>query len=68
MTQSFTRGRLLGVGALGAAVLVATPFAFAQGPQPFAGDRTPAVRQAVKDGPARNVILFIGDGMGDSGG
>ncbi|MEV6228698.1 alkaline phosphatase [Saccharopolyspora shandongensis] len=66
MTRLLTRGRLLGAGALSAAVLVAAPFAFAQGPQFFAGDRTPAVRQAVKDGPARNVILFIGDGMGDS--
>src|SRR5262249_56544346 len=30
------------------------------------GDRTSAVRQAIDDGSARNVILFIGDGMGDS--
>lgn len=30
------------------------------------GDRSAAVRQAIEDGPARNVILFIGDGMGDS--
>jgi len=30
------------------------------------GDRTEAVRQAVVGGTARNVILFIGDGMGDS--
>jgi alkaline phosphatase len=30
------------------------------------GDRSAAVRQAVDDGAARNVILFIGDGMGDS--
>ncbi|GAW49993.1 MULTISPECIES: alkaline phosphatase [unclassified Nocardioides] len=30
------------------------------------GDRTSAVRHAVVGGHARNVILFIGDGMGDS--
>ncbi|MET9633359.1 alkaline phosphatase [Lentzea sp. NPDC006480] len=30
------------------------------------GDRTQEVRQAVKGGKARNVILFLGDGMGDS--
>jgi alkaline phosphatase/streptomycin-6-phosphatase len=29
-------------------------------------DRSDAVRAAIKSGPARNVILFIGDGMGDS--
>src|SRR5260221_12931408 len=40
--------------------------------QPFGGvfaqegDRTDAVRQAVVGGAARNVILFLGDGMGDS--
>jgi alkaline phosphatase/streptomycin-6-phosphatase len=30
------------------------------------GDRTDVVRQAIVGGTARNVILFIGDGMGDS--
>src|SRR5262249_60809271 len=30
------------------------------------GDRSAVLRQAIDDGPARNVILFIGDGMGDS--
>jgi alkaline phosphatase/streptomycin-6-phosphatase len=30
------------------------------------GDRSAAVRQAIDNGSARNVILFIGDGMGDS--
>lgn len=29
-------------------------------------DRSESVRAAIKSGPARNVILFIGDGMGDS--
>ncbi|WGD38263.1 alkaline phosphatase [Lysinibacter sp. HNR] len=30
------------------------------------GDNTAFVRSAIKDGPAKNVILLIGDGMGDS--
>lgn len=30
------------------------------------GDRTQALRDAIVDGPAKNVILLIGDGMGDS--
>jgi alkaline phosphatase len=30
------------------------------------GDRSEAVRQAVVAGKARNILLFIGDGMGDS--
>ena len=30
------------------------------------GDRTEAVRQAIAGGTARNIMLFIGDGMGDS--
>src|SRR6516164_9099024 len=30
------------------------------------GDRTADVRRALEDGGARNVLLFIGDGMGDS--
>jgi len=30
------------------------------------GDRTEVVRQAISGGTARNIILFIGDGMGDS--
>src|SRR3954468_9380867 len=30
------------------------------------GDRTTSVRSAIKGGTARNVILLIGDGMGDS--
>jgi alkaline phosphatase len=42
------------------------------GGQPLGGvtaqtaDRTDAVRQAVVGGAARNIILFLGDGMGDS--
>ena len=30
------------------------------------GDITAAFRAQIKDGPAKNVILLIGDGMGDS--
>ena len=30
------------------------------------GDRSALLRQAIDDAPARNVLLFIGDGMGDS--
>ncbi|WP_051639935.1 alkaline phosphatase [Cellulomonas sp. URHE0023] len=30
------------------------------------GDRTGAVRRELRDGPAKNAILLIGDGMGDS--
>ncbi|WP_433179995.1 alkaline phosphatase [Actinoallomurus sp. CA-150999] len=47
----------LAVGALTAAAMPT----FASG-----GDRTDAVRSAIKGGKARNVILLIGDGMGDS--
>lgn len=36
------------------------------GAQRNSGDRTDAVRGAVKGGNAKNVILLIGDGMGDS--
>ncbi|WP_255579742.1 alkaline phosphatase [Cryobacterium sp. PAMC25264] len=30
------------------------------------GDKTSAIRESIVDGPAKNVILLIGDGMGDS--
>jgi alkaline phosphatase/streptomycin-6-phosphatase len=30
------------------------------------GDRTASLREAAVGGPARNILLFIGDGMGDS--
>ena len=29
-------------------------------------DRTAAIRRALEEGSARNVLLFIGDGLGDS--
>lgn len=36
------------------------------GARRIAGDRTQALRDQIIDGPAKNVILLIGDGMGDS--
>lgn len=48
---------LVAIGALSAAAFPT----FASG-----GDKSAAVRAAVKSGKARNVILLIGDGMGDS--
>lgn len=36
------------------------------GARRLAGDITDAFRAEIKGGPARNVILLIGDGMGDS--
>ncbi|GGM47404.1 alkaline phosphatase [Longimycelium tulufanense] len=59
------------VGTLVVTLGVAVP-ALAQdsGPQDrtlqASGDRTSEVRNAIRGGRARNVILFIGDGMGDS--
>jgi alkaline phosphatase len=48
---------VVAVGALTAAALPT----FASG-----GDRSSGLRSAIQDGKARNVILLIGDGMGDS--
>lgn len=54
------------LGLAGAAIaLTNATLAFAHEPQ-GANDRTAEVRQAIHDGRARNVILFLGDGMGDS--
>ena len=64
--------RALALGALAAAALLAAPVAAigAQndtgGATRSTGDRTQTVRQAITNGPAKNVILLIGDGMGDS--
>jgi alkaline phosphatase len=44
----------------------ATLTSAAANPHRVDGDRTAAVRNEVKAGPARNVIMFLGDGMGDS--
>ncbi|WP_086862978.1 alkaline phosphatase, partial [Amycolatopsis lexingtonensis] len=68
------RRRWLIAGALGAALVAAAPVALATGGSGNAdarasagtGDRTNDVRAAIQGGHARNVILFIGDGMGQS--
>ncbi|HWD02613.1 MAG TPA: alkaline phosphatase [Amycolatopsis sp.] len=64
------RRKWLTAGALGAALLAGAPVALATSdpatPRAAAGDRTQDVRDAIQGGPARNVILFIGDGMGQS--
>lgn len=67
------RRRWLVAGALGAALVAAAPVALAangSGPADArsagSGDRTGDVRSAIQGGSARNVILFIGDGMGQS--
>ena len=52
---------LVGAGALAAGSLTAHG-----GAQRLDGDRTQEVRRAIDGDSARNVILFIGDGMGDS--
>lgn len=65
------RRRWIALAAAGLTVAVGTPVAIAQNGShetraSVGGDRTQQLRQAVKGGKARNVILFIGDGMGDS--
>ncbi|WP_037359115.1 alkaline phosphatase [Amycolatopsis orientalis] len=70
------RRKWLTAGALGVALVAAAPVAIAaQGNQDDqgartasagSGDRTQEIRQAIQGGHARNVILFIGDGMGQS--
>ena len=65
MTSTPSTPRLIrrsAVTALGIGTLIAAAV-----PTPgFDGDRTDAVRSAIRGGKARNVILLIGDGMGDS--
>ncbi|MFF4599298.1 alkaline phosphatase [Amycolatopsis sp. NPDC001319] len=65
------RRKWLTAGALGAALIAAAPVALATSDTATsrtasAGDRTQDVRNAIQGGTARNVILFIGDGMGQS--
>jgi alkaline phosphatase/streptomycin-6-phosphatase len=55
-----TRRRSLAVG------LLLSVMGCAAARPPVSCDRAPALAPAVNDGPAHNVILFIGDGMGDS--
>ncbi|MGP3533393.1 alkaline phosphatase [Microbacterium sp. RD1] len=64
---------LAAIALLSAGVLTALPAAAAETPitenggaARHEGDRTDAIRDALIDGPAKNVILLIGDGMGDS--
>lgn len=51
---------------LTAATLVVPAVAFAHGSRDPHADRTGAVAKSIVKGPAKNVILLIGDGMGDS--
>ncbi|MGW4489302.1 alkaline phosphatase [Amycolatopsis sp. NPDC004368] len=67
------RRKWLTAGALGAALIAAAPVALATpdtsdtaARTASTGDRTQEVRNAIEGGTARNVILFIGDGMGQS--
>jgi alkaline phosphatase/streptomycin-6-phosphatase len=61
MSRSSTR-RLLALGfPLSGALLLSLSLAAASGL-----DRTPEIRRALDGGKARNVIFFLGDGMGDS--
>jgi alkaline phosphatase len=57
------RGRRAAVVIAAAAVVAVPTVALAGDAHP---DRTQAAKQAVQGGKARNVILLIGDGMGDS--
>lgn len=64
--RSFAGRRGFAVVATATALAVGIPAgAFAVGGLPN-GDRTADARAAIKGGAARNVILLIGDGMGDS--
>ena len=76
-SETIGRPRRL-VGAAAAALLIAvagvamTPTAASARPDENGGaarivdDQTKALRDSIVDGPAKNVILLIGDGMGDS--
>ena len=55
-----------GVAVAGPAVTSPAKLATHGGATRLAGDQTTKVRDAVEGGKARNVILLIGDGMGDS--
>ncbi|MFH8252873.1 alkaline phosphatase [Microbacterium sp. B2969] len=60
---------MIGGGVLVAATLVSTgavASTIASGWHRLDGDKTNDVKQAIVSGPAKNVILLIGDGMGDS--
>lgn len=63
---------VLGIAAIAACTFIAAPAAAFAAPEDNGGstrndgDQTEAIRDALVDGPAKNVILLIGDGMGDS--
>src|SRR5690349_7399900 len=59
------RGRTITVLAAGLVLTTAATAAWA-GSNQLSGDQTSTVRHAIKSGHAQNVILLIGDGMGDS--
>ena len=50
----------------GAAIAVAVPMAAYASGGSSSHDRTDAAKHAIVGGKARNVIMFLGDGMGDS--
>jgi len=66
--------RPLGVAVVAAALVLGAAGAWAAGggltgngdARRLTGDQTAAVRSELRGGPAKNVILLIGDGMGDS--
>ena len=77
MTHPSTLRRARIVATIGAAVLfsvglVGAPAAAFAAPTDHGGaaqhdgDQTQAIRDSIVDGPAKNVILLVGDGMGDS--
>ncbi|RII94915.1 alkaline phosphatase [Clavibacter michiganensis] len=74
-TPSRTRRRVLPIAAAAVAATILLPAgAFAAGmalsqnggAQRLAGDQTAQIRSEIKNASAKNVILLIGDGMGDS--
>lgn len=75
MTPTYSTGHrlaVLGIAAIAACASIAVPAAAFAAPEDNGGstrndgDQTDAIRDALVDGPAKNVILLIGDGMGDS--
>ncbi len=60
--KSHTRKVLVGAGVAASWLMVAT----AAGAYHNNGDRSNEVKRAIDGGKAKNVIMFLGDGMGDS--
>lgn len=63
MKRHHVRPSRVAISVVAASTLLVPAIALAAGDHP---DRTNEVRQAIQGGKARNVILLIGDGMGDS--